>query len=67
MKTLPIAPMEYLLRKAGADRVSESSKIELQKILYENIKKITPKAQEFALHASRKTIKADDVKMALDL
>lgn len=58
--------MENLLKKAGAERVSESAKKELIKILTKKVEKTTSNAQEFAQHANRKTIKKQDIKMVLD-
>ena len=43
---LPIAPLGRILKNAGAERVSDSAKVELA-------------------HAGRKTVKAEDIKLAL--
>lgn len=67
MKKLPVSTMENLLKKAGAERVSESAKEEILKILLKKIETITIKSQEFAQHANRKTIKKQDIEMELDL
>ena len=67
MKKLPVSAMENLLKKAGAKRVSESAKDELAKHLIKKIETTTAKSQELAEHASRKTIKKQDIEMALDL
>ena len=63
---LPLAAMEKLLRAAGAKRVSEQAKQELQKILSDEINKITKKAALFSEHAGRKTIKKEDISISLD-
>jgi len=62
---LPILTMENLLKKAGAKRVSESAKLQLQKILFQKITKITRKANNFSNHAGRKTIKKSDIELVI--
>ena len=65
-KILPLAPMEKLLRKGTEDiRVSEPAKEALREYLEEHSEKIAKLAVEFSLHAGRKTIKEDDVKLAV--
>ena len=61
---LTIAPMHRLLKKAGAERVSESAALELKKILEDFGLKISKEALDFALHAHRKTVKDVDVRIA---
>lgn len=67
MKKLPTSTMEILLKKAGAERVSESAKEEILNILLKKIEKTSAKSQEFAEHANRKTIKKKDIEMSLNL
>jgi histone H3/H4 len=61
---LAIAPMHRLCKKAGADRVSEAAAKELGKVLEEIGIRIAKRALEFAIHAKRKTIKAEDIEIA---
>ena len=65
MKQLPLSVMELLLKKAGAKRVSESAKIELQNALVKKIEEIGKKAMIFANHAGRKTIKKKDIELSI--
>jgi histone H3/H4 len=61
---LAVAPMHRLCKKAGADRVSEAGAKELAKALEEIGVKIAKEALDFAMHAGRKTIKAEDIEIA---
>ncbi len=63
-KGIPLAAMERLLKKAGAHRVSEESKRALKQALEDYAEKLGQKAVKYAGHASRKTVKADDIKLA---
>jgi DNA-binding protein len=64
-KDIPLAAMERLLKKAGAERVSEDAKEELRDALEEYALRLGQDANKFSLHAGRKTIKAEDVKLAV--
>ncbi|MCD6445374.1 NFYB/HAP3 family transcription factor subunit [Candidatus Bathyarchaeota archaeon] len=61
---LAIAPMHRLCKKAGAERVSEAAAKELAKALEDIGIKIAKEALDFAMHAGRKTIKAEDIEIA---
>ncbi|RLI16445.1 histone [Candidatus Bathyarchaeota archaeon] len=61
---LAIAPMHRLCKKAGAERVSEAAAKELAKSLEDIGIKIAKEALDFAMHAGRKTIKAEDIEIA---
>ncbi len=61
---LAVAPMHRLCKKAGAERVSEAAAKELAKELEKMGIKIAKEALDFAMHAGRKTIKAEDIEIA---
>ncbi|MGV8151034.1 MAG: histone family protein [Candidatus Woesearchaeota archaeon] len=64
-KILGLAAMEKLLKKGAPDiRVSDPAKNELRILLEEHAENIAKIAAKFAMHAGRKTIKAEDVKLA---
>lgn len=62
---LPIAPVSRLLKNAGADRISEDAKEELAIVLEECATSVAEQAVAFAKHAGRKTVKEEDVKLAV--
>ena len=67
MIILPTATVERLIRSAGAQRVSESGAEELAGILDEIGKNIAKDAINLAEHDKRKTIKVEDIKLAVKL
>jgi len=63
-RLIPAAAMEKLLKKAGAQRVSEDAKAALKEILEKEAEKIAKKAITNAKHSGRKTVKASDIESA---
>jgi len=61
---LGLSAMYRILKKSGAERVSDESAIELRRVIEEIAEAIAKNAVEDANHAGRKTVKADDVKLA---
>ena len=61
---LPLAAMEKLLKKSGAERVSEDAKDELREVLEAYAEELGKKAVKFSEHSGRKTVKAADVRLA---
>jgi len=61
---LAVAPMHRICKKAGAERVSEAAAEELAKVLDEVGVKIAKEAIDYAMHAGRKTVKAEDIEIA---
>ena len=64
-KLLPLAAMEKLLKQGGAERVSDRAKVALKSVLEEIAHDIASKSIKLAIHAGRKTIKAEDIKLAV--
>jgi len=63
-RVLPLAAMEKIMKVSGAERVSDSAKIALKEVIEEIAEKIATEAVKLSAHAGRKTIKADDIKLA---
>jgi histone H3/H4 len=61
---IAIAAAHRICLKSGADRVSEAAAKELSKTLQNMGVKIAKDALEYAIHAGRKTIKAEDIEIA---
>lgn len=64
-RELPIAPVEKLIRKAGADRVASSASEALAAVLEDIGGEISRRAAALSAHAGRRTVKLEDVKMAV--
>ena len=63
-RSLPLAAMEKLMKKAGADRVSDKSKAAMKNVLEDIAKQISARAVSYSKHAGRRTIKQQDIKLA---
>ncbi|MFH1399671.1 MAG: histone [Candidatus Woesearchaeota archaeon] len=63
-RMIPLAAMEKIMKKAGAERVSDKAKMALKTVLEEKADIISAQAVKLAMHAGRKTVKAGDVKLA---
>ena len=59
-----LAVMNRVLKKAGAERVSDEASDTLRTILEEIANNISRTAIDLANHAGRKTIKSDDILLA---
>jgi len=59
-----LSAMYRILKKSGAQRVSDESAAELRRVIEEIVEVIVKNAVYDANHAGRKTVKADDVKLA---
>lgn len=62
--SIQLAPMDKLLRLAGAYRVSKTAKKELRDLLEDYAIVIGRKAVKFAKHANRSTVKGVDILLA---
>jgi len=61
---LGLSAMYRILKKSGAPRVSDESAIELRRVIEEIAEAIAKNAVDMSNHAGRKTVKAEDVKLA---
>ena len=61
---LGLSAMYRILKKSGAQRVSEESAVELRRVIEEIAEAIAKNAVDMSSHAGRKTVKAEDVKLA---
>lgn len=64
-KLLPLAAMEKIMKESGAERVSDKAKVALKNVLEEIGEGIAVKAVKLAEHAGRRTIKAEDIRLAV--
>lgn len=62
---LSTAAVHRLIEKAGATRIGDDAVNELKRILEDLAIKIGKEALELAAHAGRKTVRAEDIRLAL--
>ncbi len=58
-------PLERIIRRNGADRVSKKAAKKLALVLEEYGMEISRKAMEFAHENNRKTVRKEDIKKAI--
>lgn len=63
-RIIPVAPVDRLIRKAGAERVSDKGAERLAQVLEEIGEDIARRALELTKHAKRKTITHKDIDLA---
>jgi len=61
---LGLSAMYRILKKSGAQRVSDESADELRRIIEDIAVAIAKNAVEMSIHAGRKTVRSEDVKLA---
>ena len=61
---LGLSAMYRILKKAGAERVSDESADELRRVIEEIADSIAKSAVDMSSHAGRKTVKGEDIKLA---
>ena len=61
---LPKAPVERPIRSSGAERVSDEASTELSAVLERIGYQISEQAKKYAIHAGRKTVNQQDIKLA---
>lgn len=59
-----LAAMYRIMKKSGAERVSDDAADELRKVLEEAAERIAHQAVELSVHAGRKTVKPEDIRFA---
>lgn len=66
MADLPKAAVVRLAKNAGVERVGEDAAEELVAVVEAYVAKVAKKAADMAAHAGRKTVKAEDIKLAVE-
>ncbi len=63
VRVFPLAPLERIARKAGAERVSASAVEVIREAVLDEAEKIAIDAVAVSRHAGRVTVKAKDIKI----
>jgi histone H3/H4 len=56
--------MYRVIKKTGGERVSDAAADELRKVLEDVAVRIASQAVDLSIHAGRKTIKSEDIRLA---
>ena len=64
---IPKAPVNRIIKDAGAERVSDAAVVALVEYLEADAAAVAKKAIEYAKIAKRQTVKADDIALAWEL
>ena len=62
---IPVAPIGRIIKDAGAERVSDAAVVALVEYLEADATAVAKKAIKFAELAKRKTVKAEDIELAI--
>ena len=65
MSEITKAPVARIIKESGAERVSEDAKVALADYLDEVARNVAKEANAVAKIAKRKTVKAEDIKLAI--
>ena len=65
MSEIPKAPVARIIKESGAERVSEDAKVAWADYLDEVARNVAKEANAVAKSAKRKTVKAEDIKLAI--
>lgn len=63
---IPKAPVNRIIKEAGAERVSDAAVVALVEYLEADAAAVAKKAIEYAKIAKRQTVKAEDIALAVD-
>ncbi|MGB9709000.1 MAG: histone family protein [Infirmifilum sp.] len=63
---IPLAPIDRILHRQGAERVSEDAVILLRNFLEKIAQEIAREAVDASKHAERKTVSEEDIKFAIN-
>ncbi|MGB9674809.1 MAG: histone family protein [Nanopusillaceae archaeon] len=62
---IPLAPLQRILKKAGASRVGQDAKMAMAESVLAVAERIAERAVELAKHAGRKTVHEEDIRLAI--